>query len=258
MNRTQRGRLTLVCTVAAGLGALTAGTASVRATDGGFLSLSLCDPASQSFTTNITNTYSPFPEGAHWLYSDGAGNSTDVTVETSPSPGDTFDFPSNPRGHRAVTTIDVTETDHNADGTKEVSQNWYAQTTTGAVGTVCYFGELEVDYDASGKVIANPAPGSWRADEKGKGFAPGIVMPAHPQVGMKFLEEFAPGTAEDEGEIVGIDSRDTVNGKAYSNVVRMLEGDDLSTGKGHTDTKLFAPNVGAIRDETLLLVSFTP
>ena len=83
-------------------------------------------------------------------------------------------------------------------------------------------------------------------------------MPANAQVGMKFQEEYAPGTAEDQGEIVGIDATDTVNGRTYKNVVRLLETDKLTSGQGHGDTKLFAPNVGPIRDETLLLVSYVP
>lgn len=247
MNRTQRRRaLIIACSLIAGVGTLTGGATSVRATAGGQLSLSLCDPATQSFTSNVTNTYSPFPAGAAWHYSDGAGNTTDVSVQ----PGVVFRF----SGHRAVDTVDVVEFDKNADGTHEVSDNWYAQTTTGAAGTVCYFGEQEHDFDANGNLILpDPAPGSWLSTQPG--FAPGIVMPANPQVGQKFDQEFAPGTAEDEGEIVGIDSTDTVNGKTYSNVVRMLEGDDLASGQGHDDTKLFAPGVGPIRDEALLLTS---
>lgn len=260
MNSRHRRRLALAGTMAAGLAGVTVGTTSVSATAGGQLSLSLCSPTTQSFTTVINNPYSPFPAGASWHYSDGATppNTTDVTVEGSTTRADVFHF-----GTTSVQTIDVTETDHNADGTSDVSRNWYAQTTA---GTVCYFGEIERDFDAGGNLIQpDPAPGSWCSGVStgctlppGSNFAPGIVMPARPQVGQKFQQEFAPGVAEDEGQIVGIDSSDTVNGTTYHNVVRMLEGDDLASGQGHTDTKLFAPNVGAIRDEALLLVSFTP
>ena len=76
-----------------------------------------------------------------------------------------------------------------------------------------------------------------------------------PSVGQKFEQELAPGVAEDEGEIVGIDASDTVPAGTFHNVVRMLEGDDLASGQGHDDAKLFAPGVGPIRDEALLLLS---
>jgi hypothetical protein len=260
VKRTKLGPVAVSCTVIAGLGSLATGATPVHATNGGQLSLSLCSP-SQTFKQDrngpvIDNRYSPFVPGSSMFYSDGMGNSTTVSVAATSERPAVFTF----SGGVKVETRRVQELDQNADGTHEVSQNWYAQTTA---GTVCYFGEVETDFDAGGHVIPpNPAQGSWcsapsgpcTAATTGPNFAPGIVMPANPQVGQKFQEEFAPGVAEDEGEIVGIDSTDTINGVTYSNVIRMLEGDDLSSGQGHTDTKLFAPNVGAIRDETLLLV----
>lgn len=72
----------------------------------------------------------------------------------------------------------------------ETSINYYAQTQD---GTVCYFGE-DVDIFLPDGGVSHE--GAWRADDPGN--APGIFMPADPQVGMTFQQEVAPGTAEDK------------------------------------------------------------
>ena len=75
----------------------------------------------------------------------------------------------------------------------EVSRNYYAQTEQ---GTVCYFGEDVDIFNEDGTVTHE---GAWRADDPGN--APGIFMPAEPEVGMTFAQESAPDIAEDEATI---------------------------------------------------------
>ena len=161
------------------------------------LDVSLCAPDQNTFTTTINNSYFPLPVGQQWVYQgkeQGQRIGLQITVLT-----ETETLYS---GRNAVTTRVIEEAeweDGNANGMIddgenliEISRNFFAQTQD---GTVCYFGE-EVDIYEGGQVVSHE--GEWRADESGN--APGIFMPANPQVGMAYQQEIAPGVAEGPGD----------------------------------------------------------
>lgn len=79
--------------------------------------------------------------------------------------------------------------------------DWYAQD---ADGNVWYFGEATKELDPSGKVISTE--GSWEAGVNGA--QPGIIMKAHPHVGDRYRQEFAPGVAEDMARVLPLDDDD--------------------------------------------------
>jgi hypothetical protein len=220
------------------LGALLVVTAPDRA-EAQTLDLALCDPRQHTFTTTITNEFDPLPVGQQWVYfgveqGDPIGLQITVLNET-----ETFKF-----GRVTVTTLVVEERewiDANRDSVVdpdedllEVSRNFYAQTEQ---GTVCYFGET-VDIYENGVIVSHE--GAWRADAKRN--RPGIFMPANPQVGMTFQQEFAPGVAMDEATIIKR-AKDTIT-------VRDFNPLDESSG-----TKEYQAGVGLVRDGPLDLVA---
>jgi hypothetical protein len=203
------------------------------------LDLALCDPRQHTFTTNVTNEFFPLPVGQQWVYfgveqGDPIGLQITVLNET-----ETFKF-----GPVTVTTLVVEELewiDANRNSVVdrdeellEVSRNFYAQTEQ---GTVCYFGE-EVDIYENGVIVSHE--GAWRADAKRN--RPGIFMPANPQVGMTFQQEFAPGVAMDEATIIKF-AKDTIT-------VR-----DFNPLDGSSGTKEYRAGVGLVRDGPLDLVA---
>jgi hypothetical protein len=189
-----RGRLAL-----ASLAVLLAGAASANAAESTTLDVALCAPDRNSFTLTIDNDYFPLPVDRQWvLQGREQGETIGLRVTVLNATENLY------RGKRTITTRVVEEAewvdangngliDDGAANLKEISLNYYAQTQD---GTVCYFGE-EVDiYD--GGVVSHE--GAWRADTRGN--APGIFMPADPQVGMTYQQEVAPGVAEDLAEVV--------------------------------------------------------
>jgi hypothetical protein len=211
----------------------------------------LCAPDQHTFTTDINNAYFPLPVDQVWVYTGKEQGQTiglQITVL-----GKTERFYS---GQDKVTTRAVEELEwEDADGDGvvdddefviEISRNYYAQTEH---GTVCYFGE-EVDiFNEDGTVTHE---GAWRADDPGN--APGIFMPAEPEVGMTFAQESAPGIAEDEATIIRRGSTVTVPAGTFTDTITVRDFNPLDGSKG---TKVYAGGVGLIEDGPLQLVSVT-
>lgn len=121
----------------------------------------------------------------------------------------------------------------------EVSRNFFAQAPD---GTVCYFGE-DVDNIEDGVVIDNE--GSWRAGENGN--VPGIIMPADPAVGMIFMQEGAPGVAEDQAEVIALGETITVPAGTFSDTLTTEDCNPLEDGA--TDEKVYVRGIGLAIDD---------
>jgi hypothetical protein len=146
------------------------------------------DPA--EFTTEIDNPYWPMKPGSRWIYretdAEGAVRRVVVTVT---------DKTKKIMGIEARVVHDqVTE-----DG--EVSEDtfdWYAQDSE---GNLWYLGEDTTEYE-NGK--PKTKEGSWEAGVDGA--LAGIILPAHPEVGMTYREEYYKGHAEDGARIISTDA----------------------------------------------------
>jgi hypothetical protein len=211
----------------------------------------LCAPDLHTFTTDIDNAYFPLPVDRVWVYTGKEQGQTiglQITVL-----GKTERFYS---GQDKVTTRVVEELeweDTNGDGVVdddefviEISRNYYAQTEQ---GTVCYFGEDVDIFNEDGTVTHE---GAWRADDPEN--APGIFMPAEPEVGMTFAQESAPDIAEDEATIIRSGSTVTVPAGTFTDTITVRDFNPLDGSKG---TKVYARGVGLIEDGPLQLVSVT-
>ena len=148
------------------------------------------DPA--EFTTEIDNPWWPMTPGSRWVYretdSEGAKQRVVVTVT------DRTKKIANGVEARVVHDV-VTE-----DGEfVEVTDDWYAQD---ADGNIWYLGEDTTEYE-NGKPVSKA--GSFEAGVDGA--QPGVIVPADPEPGMTYRQEYYRGEAEDSGEIVSVDEQ---------------------------------------------------
>ena len=180
------------------------------------------------FTTNVTNTYFPLVPGTTCTYSTPDGSEA-LTIEVT---GQT-------KVVMGVTTLVVRETHREGGVIVEVSENWYAQD---ADGNVWYFGEFSQDY-VNG--VPTTSAGSWEAGIGGA--LPGIIMPADPQHGQTYFQEFAPDVATDMAMVLTTNDTVTVPAGTYTNVLRTKEWTPLENST--VEHKYYAPGVGLIMEQ---------
>ena len=146
------------------------------------------------FTTKIDNPYWPMEPGARWVYretdQEGADQRVVVTV--------TDRTKKIANGIDARVVRDVVS-DTNSGEPVEITDDWYAQDSD---GNIWYMGEATAEYE-NGKIVTRA--GSFEAGVDGA--QPGIIMPAEPEVGQTYRQEYYRGKAEDEGAVVSLDAQ---------------------------------------------------
>jgi hypothetical protein len=218
------------------------------------LPLSLCAPGRNSFSTNVDNPFFPLPDDRQWVYvgvEEDTGESIGLQITVLEG---TETFYENSYDIETVRVEEMEWLDANGDGVfdegeeelLEISVNYFAETRS---GTVCYFGE-DVDIYEGGEVVSHE--GAWRADDPGN--APGIFMPAYPEVGMTFQQEVAPGIAEDSATIVEKNVPVETTEGTFRGTIIVEEFTPLEPGS--VGTKAYAKKVGLIQDGDLLLLSY--
>jgi hypothetical protein len=160
------------------------------------------DPA--DFSADIDNARWPMTVGSRWVYrvtdsSDGSKQRDVIKV--------TRKTKMIADGIEARVVSDIVS-DHGKP--TEVTKDWYAQDSA---GNVWYFGERTVEYK-HGKRIDN---GSWEAGVDGA--LPGIALPAEPQVGMSYREEYSKGEAEDQSRVLALDAQAETPAGHYTDVL---------------------------------------
>jgi hypothetical protein len=185
------------------------------------------DPA--DFTTRIDNPYWPMKPGSRWVYretdSEGAEQRVEVTV--------TRKTKRIANGIEARVVHDVVTEDGEP---VEVTDDWYAQDSK---GNVWYLGERTTEYE-NGK--PSTTAGSFEAGVDGA--QPGIIMPAEPEVGMTYRQEYYAGEAEDRGEIVSLDEQAEVPAGHFK---RVLMTKDLNPLEPKIlEFKFYARGVGPV------------
>jgi hypothetical protein len=142
------------------------------------------DPA--EFTSEIDNPWMPFAVGARWVYRETAGEGGQQKVEVT-----VLDETREIMGIEARVVHDVvTERGKLVEDTFD----WYAQDVD---GNVWYLGEETKEFE-NGKVATTA--GSWEAGVDGA--QPGILVPAEPEDGMTYRQEYYAGEAEDAAEVL--------------------------------------------------------
>ena len=126
----------------------------------------------------------------------------------------------------------------------EVSRNFLAMCKT--TSSVFYFGE-EVDIYRDGKVVGHE--GAWLHGRDGA--TAGIMMPGDCILGAAYYQEYAPQIAMDRARVEGIDGTIKTPAGEFSDCLKVWEENPLD---GDAETKTFAPGIGLVQDEGLLLV----
>ncbi len=146
-----------------------------------------------------------------------------------------------------VLTRVVEEREEKRGKIKEVSRNYFA--ICKETGDVFYFGE-DVDIYKKGKIVKHK--GAWSAADKG--CKPGVIIPGKISKGKKYYQEIAPGKAMDRGEILSINETLKTPAGTFRNCIKILDTSALKPKE--KDYKIYAPGIGMIQDEDLLLVKY--
>jgi hypothetical protein len=150
-------------------------------------------------------------------------------------------------GGRQIMTRVLEEREFVDGALDEVSLNYFA--ICDQTNSVYYFGEDVDDYE-DGQIVGHG--GAWKAGQNGA--TPGIAMPGDFLLGARYAQEAAPGVAEDRSENVKAGLEVDVPAGHFTGVVMVRESSPLE--KGSKETKLYAPGVGVIVDETLELTDY--
>jgi hypothetical protein len=185
------------------------------------------DPA--DFTTEIDNPYWPMRPGSKWVYEevDTEGAREDIVVEV------TDETKTIANGIEARVVRDTAS--ENGEPT-EVTDDWYAQDSE---GNIWYLGEDTAEYEG-GKVSSRA--GSFEAGVDGA--LPGIAVPAAPQPGMEYRQEFYKSEAEDSGRVLSTDELAQVPAGKYRDT--LLTKDFTPLEPDLLEYKLYATGVGPV------------
>jgi hypothetical protein len=201
------------------------------------IGIEVCDPDAGPFSLVIDNGFFPVVVGSEMVLEGEDDEGVVIRVEIT--------VPDETEVVAGVTTRVLVETEFEDGEIVEISRNFMAQAPD---GSVCYFGE-EVDIFEDGEIVSHD--GAWRAGENGN--LPGIIMPGEPEVGMIFQQEFAPGIAEDQAEILAFGEEIDVPAGMFSDT---LTTEDCNPLDGSTDIKVYVDSIGLAIDEFAELISF--
>ncbi len=170
------------------------------------------------------NQYWPLVPGTVWEY-EGGDETITVTVT---------DETKEILGVECVVVRDVAEEDGEVI---ESTDDWYAQDTD---GNVWYFGEISLNFE-DGELV--DIEGSWTSGVDGA--KPGILMPAAPQIGEVYRQEFFLGDAEDMGEVVSLTGNEAAPAAACANNC-LVTNDFTPIEPDVEESKHYLPGVGMI------------
>jgi hypothetical protein len=170
------------------------------------------------------------------------------------APGTTLTYEGTSDGEREVVTIKVMHRTKEILGVRcvvvrdtvevngklaEFTLDWYAQDVD---GNVWYLGERTAEYE-HGEVTTRA--GSWEAGVDGA--LPGVIMPAHPEIGLAYTQEHYAGEAEDKGRIVALGQQVFVEAGPYDDV--LVTEDWTPLDPKLLERKSYAPGVGVVFEE---------
>ena len=185
------------------------------------------DLSPAEFTVAIDNPYWPMTPGTRWTYreTEGAGQVKRVVVTVTDRTKMVAD------GIVARVVHDVATT-HGRPA--EVTDDWYAQDSA---GNLWYLGEKTAEYE-NGRIASTE--GSWEAGVDGA--QPGVIMPARPQTGQAYRQEYYAGEAEDSAKVLSTDEQVQVPFGHFRAAILTKEVTPLEPDV--VEYKLYAPNVG--------------
>jgi hypothetical protein len=124
---------------------------------------------------------------------------------------------------------------------EERTLDYYAQDKD---GNVWYFGEDTAELKPNGEV--KTTEGTWLAGRDGA--EPGIFMPADPQVGQAFRQEYLKGQAEDHFRILSLDESVKTPGASSDQAMLTMEWTPLEPNV--IDHKYYVQGIGTVLEQT--------
>jgi hypothetical protein len=119
----------------------------------------------------------------------------------------------------------------------EDTLDWYAQDS---LGNLWYLGEDTKEYEG-GKIVSRE--GSWEGGVDGA--QAGIILPADPQVGMVYRQEYYAGKAEDAAEILSLDETAKVPFGTFTDC--LMTKDYTPLDPKVVENKLYARGIGPVK-----------
>jgi hypothetical protein len=181
------------------------------------------------FTVDITNTYWPMEPGDRWISSETDGKGDVLRVEVTVQ-DETYTVAS---GIEARVVHDRVTRD---GAVVEDTLDWYAQDRD---GNIWYLGEKTAEYE-NGQVVSTE--GSWEAGVDGA--QPGIAVPADPEPGLTYRQEYLKGQAADQGAVLSTDEQVRVPTGIYTGA--LLTRDTTALEPDLVELKFYAPGIGPV------------
>jgi hypothetical protein len=184
------------------------------------------DPA--GIVNGIDNEYWPMAVGTRWTYreSDLQCNAQKFRVVLTPRAKRIEGIP--------VTVVHDVVSEHGE--TVEDTWDWYAQDVC---GNVWYLGENTKEYE-DGHVVTTA--GSWKQGVDGA--MAGVAVPADPQVGLSYRQEYYAGEAEDSARVLSLNEQAQVPYGHFRHV--LLTKDFTPLHPRILEYKLYAKGIGPI------------
>ena len=163
------------------------------------------DPA--DFVATIDNPWWPMAVGSKWVAKETSGNGPgqkNITVVKSRT--------------KEIVGIAATVVHDKVLEQGDVVEDtfdWYAQD---ACGDIWYLGENTKEFE-NGHVVSTA--GSWEAGVDGA--QPGVIVPADPQIGVDYRQEYHAGDAEDQARTLSLDEQVTVPFGHFNGVMLVRE-----------------------------------
>jgi hypothetical protein len=189
------------------------------------------DPA--DFTTEVTNPYWPMSPGNRWVYRETEGQGGEQKDEVTVT-NETKTI----MGVEALVVHDVVS--ENSEIIEDTF-DWYAQD---ADGNLWYLGEDTKEYE-NGKL--KTTEGSWEAGVDGA--QPGIIVPANPEPGISYREEYYKGHAEDGASVLTLDAHAKVPYGTYANLLQTRNYSGIEPDV--VEEKFYAREVGPLLEVTI-------
>jgi len=188
------------------------------------------DPA--NFVSTIDNRYFPLEPGTgfHFTGARGTTPQTDDEIVTHKT-----------KQILGITCTVVRDTVSEHGQAIERTFDWYAQDRQ---GNVWYMGERSLEREHGRFAVASD---SWESGVNGA--RPGIIMPADPQPGDDYRQEYyPPGEALDEAHVIGFRGPFTVPTGTYK---RALVTSEFSPLEPQTEQKYYVAGLGEIQEKVV-------
>lgn len=185
-----------------------------------------------NFVASVDNPFFPLSPGSKFTYErqteEGLEHNEVVVLEET-------------KEILGVNTTAVQDTVWLDGEVSEDTTDWYAQDKD---GNVWYFGEDTKEY-SNGDVSSTA--GTWMAGVDGS--MPGIIMPANPQIGVEYRQEYYAGEAEDMAKVVSLNESVSVPYGSFEGCLRTEEWTPLEPGV--LEAKIYCPGVGNVQTISL-------